>query len=120
MSNLRKEYFKVRASEVIKNLPPGAASDADIAMAKEGFPSDKANGKQVASFLRGVAKLKGLERKLNEFKANYISENGSERGMLQAWKESQAKPAEEVSVSEEVITDDGRDDAAIYAEYGVN
>ncbi len=91
MSNLRKEYFKVRASEVIKNLPPGAASDADIAMAREGFPSDKANGKQVASFLRGVAKLKGLERKLNEFKANYISENGSERGMLQAWKESQAK-----------------------------
>lgn len=91
ISSLRKEFFKIRGSEVVKNLPAGAASDTDVAMAMSGFPSDKASGAQIASFLRGLAKLKGIERGFNEFKANYISENGTERGMLQAWKESQAK-----------------------------
>ena len=90
VTELRKEYFKIRGSEVVNNLPPGAASDADIAMALSGFPSDKANGEQIASFLRGLAKLKAKEKELNEFKANFVSENGTERGMLNAWKESQS------------------------------
>lgn len=90
VTELRKEFFKIRGSEVVNNLPPGAASDADIAMALSGFPGDKASGEQIASFLRGLAKLKAKEKELNEFKANYISENGTERGMLQEWKSQQA------------------------------
>lgn len=89
ISGLRREFFKIRGSEVVKNLPAGAASDADVALALAGFPSDKASGEQIASFLRGLAKLKAKERELNEFKASYISEKGTERGMLDAWKESQ-------------------------------
>ena len=89
ITELRKEFFKIRGSEVVNNLPPGAASDADIAMALSGFPSDKASGKQISSFLRGLAKLKAKEKELNEFKASYISDKGTERGMLQTWKESQ-------------------------------
>lgn len=104
ISSLRKEFFKIRGSEVVKNLPAGAASDTDVAMAMSGFPSDKASGAQIASFLRGLAKLKGIERGFNEFKANYISENGTERGMLQAWKESQAKqPAQATAQDGNVI-----------------
>jgi len=91
ISALRREFLKVRGSEVVNNLPPGAASDADIAMALSGFPNDKANAEQVSGFLRGLAKLKGFNAKFNEFKANYISENGSERGMLAAWKEQSTK-----------------------------
>jgi hypothetical protein len=89
ITELRKEFFKIRGSEVVNNLPPGAASDADIAMALSGFPSDKASGKQISSFLRGLAKLKAKEKELNEFKANYVSEKGTERGMLQEWKAKQ-------------------------------
>lgn len=89
VTELRKEFFKIRGSEVVNNLPPGAASDADIATALSGFPSDKASGKQIASFLRGLAKLKAKERELNDFKASYISDKGTERGMLDAWKEKQ-------------------------------
>lgn len=90
ISSLRRDYARIRGGEVVNNLPPGAASDADVALALSGFPSEKANAQQIASFLRGVAKLKGFEKRFNEFKANYISETGTERGMLQAWKESQS------------------------------
>jgi peptidoglycan hydrolase-like protein with peptidoglycan-binding domain len=89
ISELRREYNKVRGQEVVNNLPPGAASDTDIALALSGFPTDRASGQQVASFLRGLAKIKSFEKQFNEFKANYISENGSERGMLKVWKENQ-------------------------------
>ena len=86
-TELRKDYAQVRSSEAIRNLPAGAASDADIAMALKPFPSDNATGAQIASFLRGLAKLSAYNEKYNSFKANYISEKGSERGMLEAWKQ---------------------------------
>jgi len=86
-SELRKDYYAIRGSEVVNNLPPGAASDADIAMAMAGFPDQNANGQQIASFLRGLAKINEFQKQYNEFKANYISENGTERNMLKAWKD---------------------------------
>jgi hypothetical protein len=63
-------------------------------MAISGFPSEKANGEQISSFLRGMAKLEGIKADYANFKAEYISGNGSERGMLQEWK-SQGKFADE-------------------------
>lgn len=86
-TELRKDFAQVRASEAVRNLPPGAASDADIALALKPFPSDNASGAQVASFLRGLSKLSAYNEQYNTFKANYISEKGSERGMLDAWKQ---------------------------------
>ncbi len=86
-SELRKDYYAIRGSEVVNNLPPGAASDADITMAMAGFPDQNANGQQIASFLRGLAKINEFQKQYNEFKANYISENGTERNMLKAWKD---------------------------------
>ena len=104
ISALRREFLKVRGSEVVNNLPPGAASDADIAMALSGFPSDKASAEQVSGFLRGLAKLKGFNAKFNEFKANYISDNGSERGMLAAWKEQSAQSSAPSKLSKDQFT----------------
>ena len=86
-TELRKDYYAIRGSEVVNNLPPGAASDTDIALALAGFPDDSANGQQIASFLRGLAKINEFQKQYNEFKAGYISDNGSERNMLKAWKE---------------------------------
>ncbi|MGB3724816.1 MAG: hypothetical protein WA981_03540 [Glaciecola sp.] len=86
-TELRKDYYAIRGSEVVNNLPPGAASDTDIALALAGFPDDSANGQQIASFLRGLSKINEYQKQYNEFKANYISENGTERNMLKAWKE---------------------------------
>lgn len=111
ITELRREFNKIRASEVVKNLPPGAASDADIALALSGFPTDKANAKQVASFLRGVAKLKKYEEEFNTFKSNFVSERGTERNMLQEWKNrTPQQPAQQQG---------GRTEQDILKEYGL-
>lgn len=92
VSELRKRYFAIRGSQVVNNLPPGAASDTDIALALSGFPSDKANKEQLVSFLKGLSKLEKVKSDYANFRADYISENGSERGMLKLWKRQQERP----------------------------
>lgn len=87
VTELRKRYNAIRGSQVVKNLPPGAASDTDIQLALSGFPSDNAPGVQIESFLRGVAKLEREKAKFENFKANFISENASERGLLKSWRD---------------------------------
>lgn len=92
-SELRRQFNAIKASQVVNNLPPGAASDTDIALALSGFPSDKANKQQITGFLRGLSKLQEQNARFNNFKADYIAQNGHERGMLKAWKESADEPA---------------------------
>lgn len=91
LSLLRKDWSAIKASEVVKNLPPGAASDADIALALEGFLPTNAEPKTVASFLRGVAKMRKLNAEYNAFKADYLSENKNPGGMRKAWQERAAQ-----------------------------
>ena len=87
---LRERFFAVRGSEVMDSLPPGAASDIDVKNAMKGFPDDTANGKTIASFLRGLAKMEEASDRYNTFVAEYISDpnNRGERGLLKAWRES--------------------------------
>ena len=56
------------------------------ALALSGFPTDNYNASQLASFMRGLSKIEGLRAEFSEFKANYISENKSESGLLKSWK----------------------------------
>ena len=92
ISSLRREYNAIKGSQVVNNLPPGAASDKDIELAMAGFPTDRANKQQLAGFLRGLAKVQKLNAEFNGYKADYISDTGSERGMLQSWKEQGKAP----------------------------
>ena len=92
VTDLRRQFNGIKASQVINNLPPGAASDTDIALALSGFPSENANKAQISGFLRGLAKLQKVNADFNNYKAEYISENGSERGMLKSWKERGSQP----------------------------
>lgn len=57
ITQLRQEYTRIRSQGVLKNLPPGPASDKDIQMAQKGFPEDTADPAQMAQFLRGMAKI---------------------------------------------------------------
>ncbi|BAQ84274.1 hypothetical protein [uncultured Mediterranean phage uvMED] len=90
-TELRKKVFGIRAKEVVKNLPPGAASDPDVQMAKSGFPDDTANKETWMSFLRGTAKLERVVAKYEEAKVDYIDENGSLRGFQQFWRKESKK-----------------------------
>ena len=94
-TQLRQEYAKLRNSQVVKDLPPGVASDKDIDMIKEGFPKDTASPAYIASWMESMAKVQRADMMFNEFKANYISENNSQKGMLKAWKKRVAEMKEE-------------------------
>jgi hypothetical protein len=100
LTSLRKEALQVTSSEAINNLPTGSASDADVKMAREPLPSEKADPKYVARWLRSVSNLKEKEAEYNRFKAEFLTTNGTTRSrdgksLASAWKESQksAQPA---------------------------
>jgi len=71
VSALKREYTRMASQGVIKLLPPGPASDKDIANAKEGIPNANAAPEVMASYLRGMAKLSAYDAVLNNAKAEW-------------------------------------------------
>ena len=94
---LRKEALGITNSEAIASLPPGPATDRDIEMAKAPFPTEKSDPKYVADWLGAVSRLQQKKAEYAEFKADFISKNGTVRGdgksLSSAWKESQKQAA---------------------------
>jgi hypothetical protein len=85
-TELRRRFSKVRLAEALKFLPPGPATDRDVAEAFKGVPDENASPRQVQSFLRGAAKMASIDAEFQEFKSNYISENDSSKGLIPAWE----------------------------------
>ena len=77
MTSLRQEYTRMRNSEAMKMLPPGPATDKDIELVMQGFPKDTADSREIASFLRGMAKLNQRTAVMEEAKAEWANMNGS-------------------------------------------
>lgn len=76
VSSLRREYSRVVTKEVLGSLPPGPATDRDVAMAREGFLKSTADPTQVASFLRGMAKLQNYNAQIEDAKAEWVNSVG--------------------------------------------
>lgn len=79
VTELRQEYTRLRNNAAIQSLPPGPATDRDIQLALSGFPTETGNPQVIASFLRGVAKMKGIESATENAKAEWLANN---RGLL--------------------------------------
>lgn len=77
ITSLRQEYVRLRASEVMKSLPPGSASDTDVKQALLGFPSETASPATLSSFLRGVAKLQTYQAQYADAKSQWVNQVGS-------------------------------------------
>lgn len=77
VTDLRNEYTRIRNSQAVKNLPPGSASDADVALAMQGFPPETANTQTLAKFLRGMAKLNDITATGEAAKADWVNSVGS-------------------------------------------
>jgi hypothetical protein len=75
MTQLRQEYTRLRNTAAIKSLPPGPATDKDIAMALKGFPSDNASAGDLSSFLRGMAKLQDVDASISNAKTDWLAQN---------------------------------------------
>lgn len=71
ITQLRREYTRIRANQVNAMLPPGPASDKDIINAQAGFLKETANPAELASWLRGMAKLQDYQAKFEDAKAEW-------------------------------------------------
>lgn len=80
VTELKKEYLRLRNDAVIKSLPPGPATDRDIQIFAAGFPDEDANPKVLSSFLRGMAKMQRISSKVDEAKADWVTETGGSLG----------------------------------------
>jgi len=79
VSELRQEYNRLRNSAAIQSLPPGPATDRDIQLALAGFPSETGNPQIIASFLRGIAKMKAVESAVEGARGEWMANN---KGLL--------------------------------------
>lgn len=75
VSALRQEFTRLRNSAAVGSLPPGPATDKDIQMVLEGFPPPTANPAELASFLRGMAKLKDIDAAVEGAKVDWLAGN---------------------------------------------
>ena len=94
ITSLRKKALQVVNTEAIKNLPAGSATEKDVEMAVAPLPSQNADPIYIAKWLKSIANLNRKASEFAEFKANFISENGSVRtksgeSLIAAWKRQQ-------------------------------
>lgn len=88
VETLKTEYKALRNEFIGEALPPGAASDADVLLAKEGFPTEEYSADQIASFLRGMSKMAALRAEKSRLRSDYLSKNkGDDSGFADAWTE---------------------------------
>jgi hypothetical protein len=86
VTELRRRFNKVRLSEGLKNLPPGPATDRDVKEAFKGVPPENAPASQIASFLRGAAKMARFDAAYNQFKSDFISDKNTTKGINREWR----------------------------------
>lgn len=77
VSLLRGRYQQLINNAAIKSLPPGPASDKDIKIAREGFPSTTAPREYIVSWLRGMAKMQDIAASGDNARAEWIAGNGN-------------------------------------------
>jgi 2C-methyl-D-erythritol 2,4-cyclodiphosphate synthase len=75
MTQLKQEYTRLRNTAAIKALPPGPATDRDIALALKGFPSETASATDLSNFLRGMAKLQDIDASIANAKTDWLANN---------------------------------------------
>ena len=88
VTEMRRRFNSVRLSEGLKNLPPGPATDKDMEQAFKGVPREDAPASQIASFLRGAAKMARFDAGYNQFKADFISKNSTAKGLNKEWRKT--------------------------------
>lgn len=84
---LRAQATQVINGAALQFLPPGAASDADINMVREGFLTAFDDPKAVGQFMRGMQKASALESEYLKRKAAFMKNNsGLSVGFDDEWK----------------------------------
>ena len=77
ISNLRKDFTRIRNKLITKNLPQGPATDKDIELIAQGFPESTASKAQIVDFLGAMSRGQEAIAKFNEFQSVFLQENGN-------------------------------------------
>jgi hypothetical protein len=80
VSQLRNETNRMLAGDAMRAYraaAPGTFSDADLKQAMKGLPDEKTPVAQMASYLRGVAKIQNYNAQIEDARADWISQVGS-------------------------------------------
>ena len=89
-SQWKVNYRRLKNETAIDQLPPGVASDRDIAIVMEGFPKENWDQNQLISWINGYQKLLKYNASYKRFRSQWIEENrGKTKGMRKAWEESE-------------------------------
>lgn len=84
VTQLRQEFTRLRNSAAVQSLPPGPATDRDIALVLEGFPAPTADAGTMASFLRGMAKLQDITASTENARVDWLANNRGSLGRAQS------------------------------------
>lgn len=76
ITELRTDAERLINSEVIKALPSGNTTDRDIQIFRQGFPPTTADPVYLASFFRGMAKVRRLEATISSSQAKWLKAVG--------------------------------------------
>jgi len=99
---LKTKFNQIKNSLVMEALPPGVASDKDIEMAQTGFPTTEWNSEQLASYMKGMAKMVALQSAESEARSIYLSDNGGDdSGFEKHWRETTNAPGFAAKLAQE-------------------
>lgn len=86
-TEIRKEYDLVVKSGMLKYLPPGVASDKDVALVLQGLPDTFTDGETARRYIMGMAKLQRQQAKYQQDRISYAKDNsGDMSGFLDGQK----------------------------------
>ena len=103
VTEFRTEFTRISNSQIIGSLPAGPASDKDIALIAEGFPSGSSDPVVLTNWLEAFARLQDADAVYNKFKSGYISKNNNTKGMLQNWDKFIGVPEPMIKLYKEAI-----------------
>ena len=92
ITDIKKKVNAIVNSEVIKGLPSGNTSNADVQIFSRGMPDPiKGNPAQLATWLESATRLRKKEAEYEKFKYDFFQKHGSIRGQkgenfIDEWK----------------------------------
>lgn len=75
LSSMRTQFEAFKNSDVIKSLPPGAASDKDIGLILKGWPSGTGNPEKVAEILEATARVQAKIATMKRVEGEFLARN---------------------------------------------
>jgi hypothetical protein len=79
-ARLLREFTRLRNAEVIRALPPGIATNQDIALISAGFPGVNGSTEEIQQFLAAAARIAAYEADYNRFRGMFMDANSGSMG----------------------------------------